>query len=325
MYQYEAEETETEPSRTMRLGWKLVWSLAFFGPAIAMGYAGQWLFAAILVAAAVGSFSGFRIGAFSIFTSLVAIGVAIRYAPELGMTHAYRFEQWFGTTGLANRFISIAVFGLVIAVVVTVLSLGILGRTIRHRRPLDRANRYLGFVVGGLQGTAAIVLFVCGMLVMESGERERAPTREASNRLGQFASKVILGTADAAKASPMGPMLVKYNPITRIPELNKIQEYRHTAEVISDPAKLNVVMAQPEIVELRQRPEIQKLVQELNDDPSISEVVQPGKPITREAAMRLLSHPAVMELVDQPGFLDQAAQAIKNAAQKASVAPALVH
>jgi hypothetical protein len=57
---------------------------------------------------------------------------------------------------------------------------------------------------------------------------------------------------------------------------------------------------------------VRKAVDQLTSDPAIQQILRSGKKMDRSMAMTLMSHPAVMELVDQPGFLEQAAKAIES-------------
>lgn len=303
-------------SETMSLKMRLFWTAVFFGPATYFGYQGDYIAAALLSVGGFGAFTGYRTGAFAIVASLLAITAAICYSPEIGMTHSYRFTQWFGTTGLANRFLAIGLVGLAIVAVVMFALWMILGRMFRRRPALARLNRRTGFVLGALQGVAGLVFFIGGMLVMEPIETERAETRDPDDTRGRLASRLILSTAAATKQSCLGEVLVKYNPLTQFPQLNKVEQFNQTAEVLSDPVKIQSLMDAPEIAELRQKPEVQRLVSELQSDPKVSEMLQSGSPISAEMAMTLLNHPAVMHLIDTPGFLEQAAQAMRNAMPK---------
>jgi hypothetical protein len=73
----------------------------------------------------------------------------------------------------------------------------------------------------------------------------------------------------------------------------------------------------PSIQRLQQQPSVKQAVDRVNSDPKIREILDSNQPISRSAAMTLLSHPAVMNLVDQPGFLEEATQAIQESEQSA--------
>lgn len=303
-------------SETMSLKMRLFWTLLFFGPASYFGYHGDSITAATLTVGGFGAFTGYRTGAFMMVASLVAISGAVWYAPEIGMANSYRFTDWFGTTGLANRFLAIGVVGLAIGVFVMFALWMILGRMFHRRPALAKLNRRTGFVLGMAQGVAGLVFFVGGMLAMEPIELSRVDQRDADDRRGQFASQVILSTATATRQSHLGEVLVRYNPLTMFPQLNKVEQFDQTAQVLADPAKIQSLIDAPEIAELRQKPEVQRLVSELQADPKLSELLQSGSPINAEMAMTLLNHPAVMHLIDTPGFMEQAAAAMRNAMPK---------
>lgn len=319
----EVVESESAPRRTMTLRWRLVWAIAFLAPAITIGYLGDWPVAAMLVAACVGSFAGYRVGLVGILASLLALAAAVWFAPSLGIQYAPRFQAWMGTTGLTHRFLCIGIVGILISMVVTWLMGITLGRTVAKRNRLDRSNRCLGFVTGGLQGVAAVVCFIGGMLILEPIERSKADQRSPDDVTGQWASNVILKTAQSAKASRIGDALVRFNPVARIPGLDQLGQYHQTLSVIADPVARESMMAHPNLVQLKARPDVQKMVSEVDQDLKISERLAAGQSVDRDLVMQLISHPALMELVDQPGFLADAEEAFRTAAAESEATTAI--
>ncbi|TWU56980.1 Colicin V production protein [Rubripirellula tenax] len=307
-------EEPVVPNNSMSMKARLFWTLVFFGPATFFLVQRDFVAAAMLMVAGFAAFAGYRSGVFSIFASVVALAAAIAFAPKIGMENAYRFSEIFGTTGLANRFLSIGIVAAAIGMFVMLCLWFILGRMVRRRSSLDRWNRRLGFTFGMLQGVAGLVFFLGGMLVVEPMQKQRAAQGDAKEGKSQFASNVILKTAAATHSSVVGPYIVKYNPLEWVPELNKVEEFGRTAEVLRDPVKMQELLDAPEIKTLREQPSVQRLVNQLNTDPDVQEMLKSGNSLTPSMAMKLLSHPAVMELVDQPGFLTEAAKVIKNAA-----------
>jgi hypothetical protein len=212
---------------------------------------------------------------------------------------------------LANRFLSIGVVGLVITFAVSSLVILLLGRLLRKRPRLDSLNRWLGFSVGAVEGLAAMVFFLGGLLIVEPMERERAELRDPADVRGRMLSKFILVTAEATRESRIGPVLETYNPFIRVPQLNRIQEVQQSVQVLSDPAKIEGLLHHPSMEQLQRRPEVRQAMQKLNSDPKISDILRSGRSMDRTMAMTLLSHPAVLELVDQPGFLEAASRVMQ--------------
>ena len=306
-----SEETPKK-QRGMKLRWRLLCCLLFYGPAVYFKLDGDTILAAVCAVAGIGAFSGFRAGAAYIFTLLVAVTAAIALAPSIGVSHEAWMSQWLGTTGLTNRFVSIGVVGLLIAIAVSVVLITIARRVMKDRPRLENADRWVGFGVGGLEGAAAIVLFLGGMLVVEPIELERAKRRDPNDSSGRLVSKLILNSCEMTRESRIGPALVAYNPFSRIPQLNKVEEVQQSVAVLSDPEKIQGLLYHPRIRQLRQRPEVRRVVDQLTSDPEIRSILRSGKRMDRSMAMTLLSHPAVMELVDQPGFIEEASQIIQG-------------
>jgi uncharacterized membrane protein required for colicin V production len=284
----------------------LCWLAIFGGTAYVfyqkLDYVGMLGTAAIALAC----FSGFRLGASRITATLLGFAAAVAFAPGLGLTQEHRFTEWFGTTGLTNRFLSIGAIGLLLALTVTVISVLIMNRVMKHRPRLVWSNCWLGFLIGGAEGAVAILLLLGGILIMQPVEQQRADLRDPSDVRGLAVSNAILTVAQKTQASPIGPVVEKYNPFTRIPQLNKIEKIQSTVHVLSDPDRINGLLQHAAIRQLQQQPEVKVAVDRLMSDAEIKQILYSGKAIDRAAAITLLNHPAVLELVDQPGFLEEA-------------------
>ncbi len=139
-----------------------------------------------------------------------------------------------------------------------------------EKRPrLDSLNRWIGFSIGGLEGLVAIVFFLGGMLIIEPMERERSGAARPADVRGRMLSKFILATAEKTRASRIGPVLETYNPFTRVPQLNRIQEVQQSVQVLSDPAQIEGLLHHPSMEQLQRRPEVRQAMQKLNSDPAI--------------------------------------------------------
>ncbi len=298
--------------RKMSLRWRLFFCALFYLPALYCKMSGDYVTAAVLAVAGMGAFGGYRAGALNILTMFVGITAAILFAPALGLEHEETFGQYVGTTGLTNRFLSVGAIGLGITLAVSSFGISLGGKILRSLPRLDSMNRWCGFCIGGLEGAVAIAFFLGGLMVLEPIEQQRAQQRDPDDVRGQVISRFILSTAASAKESRVGPAIVAYNPFIRIPQLNKVEEVQQSVQVLSDPAKIQGLLYHPAIRKLQHRPEVREAVNELTSDPEIREILRSGQKIDRSTAMKLLSHPAVMKLVDQPGFVEEATRVIHS-------------
>ena len=274
------------------------------------------MLAAALVITGLASFSGYKMGAASILGTLVAISVAIALAPSIGRAQEFRFEQWFGTTGLTNRILTIGTVGIFISLAVTLVWFIVTRLVVLNRPRVDTTNRWIGFAIGGLEGAVAVLLFLGGILILEPIERDRAQRRDPSDTRGRMVSEWILGITDGVYRSQIGPAIIANNPFKKIPQLNKVAELQQSVQVLSDPTKIDEMIHHPSIIKLQERPEMRRAVDRLNGDPSIQEVLRSGRPMDRAAVMTLMNHPAVLELIDQPDFLEEAYKVIQQTSQQ---------
>jgi uncharacterized membrane protein required for colicin V production len=294
----------------MRFACRLLPCLLIFGSALVLALRGDWITTAILIASATAAFVGFRSGGVSILFFLGAATLAFYVAPSVGMKHELQLTLWFGTTGLTNRFISVAVVAVAILGLSSVLAI-VVGRRISKRPRLDAANRWLGFALGGMEGAVAIVLLLGGILMVESRERQRAPLRDPDDKRGQMVSKFILQTSDKARQGWVGPAIVAHNPFETIPQLHAFNELQETVETLKDPDNLQRVLEHPSIRQLERSPEVPRAIDEFRSDPAVADIFQAGQ-VDGAMVMTLMNHPALLRLIDQPKFMELASQAIQE-------------
>lgn len=297
--------------------WRLFWTLAFLGPA---GYSigqGDYVMSAVFVVAWVAASGGYRVGAVRIAAAIGGLAAAIAYAPLLGIQHEWRLTEWFGTTGLLNRLLAIAATGILISLAVILASRMIAEPWLRRHPHWDRSNRWLGFGIGTAEGLLALLLLLGGVLVLEPTVRERSgDSGSASANLpdgwNERLSAWILATAEHTRRSSVGPLVERFNPLARYPALNKVEEIRQSVVVLSDPGRIERLIEHPELKKLRQREEVQVAYERVMQDPRIRSALHSGQRMTKSTALLLLNHPAVLDLIEQPGFVAAARQIIAD-------------
>lgn len=291
---------------------QFLFTMLVFSPAAICGWMGDYLAMAVCTIAVLGAWGGYCVGASSIFSPIAALATAIASAPFLGKQAELVLSLIFGTTGLTNRFLSAAILGLMVLVVVTTLLLMIASKVLRYRERLANFNHWFGLGVGGLAGPAAILFFIGGMLMFEPTIRQRQMTRRGDDEQSDLASSIVLATTEFAGDSRLGATIVEYNPFVRIPQLNKMDEIQRAMAVLRDPAKIRVVLRHPSIRQLQQRPEVKVAMDKLIEEPAIQEILRSRDKMNRSMAMSLLNHPALLELVDQPDFLSATLKVIRG-------------
>jgi uncharacterized membrane protein required for colicin V production len=276
------------------------------------GGAGDYVLAAACSISGFTAFMGFRVGAVVILGSVGAIGAAIAFAPPISYAHEFRFTEWFGTTGLLNRFLCVGVVGLTIALGITGLVILVAGRVFRNRTGLDMFNRWCGFGIGIVEGFVVCVLFLGGMLILDPIDTEAAQFQLADDSGKPFVAKAISSVTKYTRASRLGSFIENNNPFVHFPQLNKFEQVQKSMLVLSNPHKIDQLLNDPAIRELQRRPEVRTVIRKLMDDPEIREILQSDRLMDRSMAMTLLEHPAILELLDQPGFIEEATKVIRE-------------
>lgn len=296
--------------RRMPLRWLFLIVALISAPAAFFHFQGDTVSAAIIAFAGIAGLAGYRAGAISILLLLGSATIAFWVAPSLGMANETKFSSWFGTTGLTNRIVSILVVGFAVIAIGSFVAM-FLRRRLASRPKLEAANHWAGFGLGLLEGGVAMALLLGGILMVESREIERAPLRDPADTRGQMVSKFILETSSQTRQSLIGSAIAQNNPFKTIPQLQKFEQVQDTVDVLKDPNKIQHIMYHPSIKELQQSHAVQRAVSELQDDPEIADILR-SQQVDRSMAMKLLSHPAVLRLVDQPEFIERAGTIIQS-------------
>ncbi len=287
------------------------------------GYLGDFVLAGSIAVVLATALLGFRIGLSRMVAIVAAITLAVMYAPQLGMTYESQFAQWFGSTGLISRIIAIGTIGIGISLLGTIVFSFILNKIVRSRDGLPRTNSRLGFLAGTAQGALTVLVVLGGVLFAEPMQLQLANQDAQGNLQRTSRSKAItetaLAVADYTHESRLGPYIEKYNPFENCEPLKefgpmkKFKQIQQSVQVLSDPQKINRLLNHPDIQKMKDRPEVKQAMASLMQDEEISRVLNSGT-MNRSDAIELLSHPAVLELIDQPGFVEEASKLIQQSA-----------
>ena len=303
---------------------KMSWAAWFLAVAAGSGavaygvYLNDYVIAATAAVALLSALTGFRMGLTRVGASLAAFTAAFMFAPQLGVTYESHFSQWFGTTGLLNRCVAVGTVGIVIFLVAALFMSAVASRILRSRPRLAWINSWLGFGTGAAQGALIVLIVLGGLLVVEPmqlqlANQDAGPSANQRPETAKKMTEAILLVTDHTHSSKLGSTIEKYNPFEHFEPLKKFEQVQQSVRVLSNPAKIDGLMRHPAINKLKERPEIKQAVANLMDDPEIREVLRGGATIQADQALQLLSHPAVLELIDQPDFVEEATRIIHEA------------
>ena len=257
---------------------------------------------------------GFSFGLSKVLGSLIGVGTAVAFAPGLGASREGLFTEWFGTTGILNRWLIIGVIGLLIAFVVGVIASVILKFILESRPRLSWFNGWLGFAAGGLNAAIAI-LFALGSiqtiapLYQTQQQQIENGLQQNAGQAAQSVTSTVLMVDEQTRASRLGPIVEKWNPFVLIPQLNQFEKIQKTVTVMSDPQQVENLLQHPTIQEMSDDPEVKTAIDELLQSEDFQQLIK-EESFDREAVMQVLESPQILKLIEQPGFLDKAMEVI---------------
>lgn len=315
MSRKQAESSPTDNVKEQGWGAMDLWCLAFFFP-IMLGamLAKDYVLAAAWCLVCLCGCSGLRAGATGMIGMFAAMGIAVVYGPSLGVRFEADVTKWIGTTGLANRLISIAIVVIMMTLVIGQVFQWVVLLVTHKRKMLQGLNRYLGGILGCVQGVAGVFLLVGGLFTIETlrnAENKNANQRSSQVQIEPTSVSILERVIQETHGSKLGTWVKQYNPYEKIPQLNRFHEVKRTVEMLVQPERVQQLLAHPEVVRLKSDPQVQQAIRDLRDDPEISKLLHGGKPLDSSAVMLLMNHPKVLNLLDQPGFLESVKRAIQ--------------
>lgn len=253
--------------------------------------------------------SGLRAGAVGMVVVCLAMGPAIYYGPMIGTLCEDEFTNLLGTTGLTNRLLSIVVSTAAIMLVIDQFCKCLVVAILNERKGLQSLNRYLGGLLGCIQGIAAILLLVGGLFMIQSLTRTDSPGNDIP--IQNTSLSLMNRITDEAHRSYIGGWVKRYNPYDKIPQLNRFKDIRETVQLLARPNRVQQLLSHPEMLRLKADPKIQQAIRELRDDPEIAKMLHGNRPLDTSAIMTLMDSPKLLELLDHPGFVESARRAFQ--------------
>ena len=314
-YQERSPMSEESPIPTHpRMGalWALMVVVAVLG---CFGYfcnQSDWISAAATLAVGFAAFGGFKTGAIKALAFLASATATFYLVPYLGMQVESTFSNWLGTTGLTNRFYAVLVTGLVVFLIMLIVTVKLGNRALQERPKTTLLNHWLGFTLGGIQGFLVVFILLGGVVAIQKMNAERLREQIPTTERGKLLAKVLNKTSQQTQASRLAPLIARFNPFEHVPQLSHIDEWQWAIETLMDPAKFNHLLDQPAIQQLKNREDVAETLAQLNKDPEIQKLLKSNRPASKELAIKLLNHPAVLALLDQATFRAAAMSAFRD-------------
>jgi len=281
---------------------------AISASAIFFSWQGDYVTASAIVLVGVALRSGYHAGA-ATFAGLLAGGaLAMVVAGPTGKVVEPIFANWFGTQGLNNRLLSVATVGVSLVFMVTLVVRFAVKRSVANQPKLQSWNRWLGLTCGGIQGGLLVLFLVGGVMIIEPLARDELLIRRRHDRdMGRLVSEQVVMIADSTRGGKLGPVIAQYNPFDHIGVLTHV---RTGVELLRTPATLQTITHRPAVAALADRPEVQVAARELREDPQLHDILTPGKTINGKTLSSLMTHPAILRLLDDREFVQELMQAL---------------
>lgn len=294
----------------------LMFCFGVFGiPSIASAFLGDYVLAGLLFAIGFGCWVGFRTGALKAFSSILFVVAAIYVAPQFLHFVEPRMTEWLEFTGLSNRIASMVAIVLALGCVLTGIVSFVTWMVLEKGSKLERSNKLAGLLIGGVEAAVAVVLLLGGIQVV-TPMFDQAKVAEADKRFETLSDITLVTVADVSektKASLIGPMLKEHNPFTKYPEYNPLPKVQKTVQLLSNPNQINELLNDEATMEkLHASEAFSKAVEKLSVEPVMQKILSSKEPPGPQEIFDLMNSQSVLEILDEPGFLEEATRILKD-------------
>ena len=281
--------------------------VAVFGvPAGACIYKGDLVTGIALAVVGLCCYFGYHIGASKSIAGLAGLVLAFYLAPNSLAPIESQLTDWFSISGLLNRIISFGVLALIAIIACNAISWLISKLLLSNTNLFGKLNRWGGLLLFGAKSAIVILLFLCAVLMIyPDQELGEAP---GSANFSENAHYHLSDLANRTRAGLIGDYLAEQNPFKKFPQLNKIKEVQYAVGAFTNPAQIDRVINHPRVEELQSNPAVQQAVAELKTDQTVQNIIQSGQPLDAGKVFELLNSASVLNLLEQPEFLEVAAE-----------------
>ena len=286
--------------------------LILFGvPAAVVAWQGDYVFAAVLGLIGFGCFSGFKVGAVRTLAIVAGIIAAVWFSSQLSVDFQVeqKLTQLISTTGLTNRLLALGLVSLTIILATFLVVAFISGWNFKSRPGIGTFNRCMGFFMGGAEAGVGALVLLGGLFVVQpmlsTASSEEAPVQHAI-------TTSVATVIERTERSRVGPVVEKYNPFVKFPQLNCFAQVQKTVAVLQDPEAVKRMINDPRINALQDDPSMQEAIGMLKSDKTIAEILESGGLNDQEKIMAVMNSPVVLHLMDQPGFIAEASKVIAD-------------
>lgn len=244
--------------------------------------------------------NGYWLGAARVAASAVGFLVALLLAVPMGKLVEPLVSTLVGTTGLANRMLSIGICGAVQVMVVGVALSVLFARFLKRRPEWRRFDRLIGTGVGLVDGAIFGAFLIWAVLLLEPMAGRYTGQSGRSDR-ADLLRRNVLTAAASVRQSAVGRAAGVVNPLK---EMQMFALLNHAQTVLADPRAREVFVNHPTMQRIRERPAVRRTLELLANEPALVEF-EDG--LSDEELRDLLQSPRLLAILDETGLLRELA------------------
>lgn len=218
-----------------------------------------------------------------------------------------------GTTGLTNRFISIAAAALLITILCTIIISLITRRFLKDHQAWKRWDSPAGAALGAIEGSILAMLVFWVPLALapiaqsqleaaasrqhaphaagESQDDEPAPAQALATTIVQFSKSV--------ESSAMGAVAQATNPVPGTQIMVLASDF---AEVTRNPHAMDHLLSSPVLKEIQEMPSLVRAMERIREDPQLSQLVD-SRGVSVDTIRTVLASNVFLDILDSSSVI----------------------
>lgn len=217
-----------------------------------------------------------------------------------------------GTTGLTNRFTSIAAAALLITILCTLIISLITRRFLKNHQAWKRWDSPAGAALGAIEGSilAMLVFWVpLALAPVAKSQLEAAASRQqAAHAAGethddepasQALATSIVQFSESVESSAMGAVAQATNPVPGTQIMVLASDF---AEVTRDPHAMDHLLNSPVLKDIQEMPSLVRAMERIREDPQLSQLVD-SRGVSVDTIRTVLASNVFLDILDSTSVI----------------------
>jgi hypothetical protein len=239
--------------------------------------------------------NGYWLGAARVTSLLIGMLIAATLAVPLGKLFEGVSGYLTGTSGLANRMLSVGIMAILVTAAATPGFHILVTWLMQEKLNAPAADKPLGAVIGSLQGTLLGFLVLWSILAIQPVAATAVAVRQPGAAENRAAVKFVeLG--ESVRQSLVGHVAETVNPMSDLRLLTLLQK---ALRVLNDPAARDKMARHEAIAAIKDLPSVKQAAEMIKADQRLMAMLSAEDGVSADELREILDSPTILKILDE--------------------------